>query len=192
MTRHSGIIAWALVAAAVLALLSAVVLPLGQAHGNYDERIDRGYAQLARLRAIAGSREHVEALAAQLDSREMSRYIFEASEGGGEAPGLALRKVVDRMASGAGVSMSSVDDLRPEEQDSLVRVAVQVRAQSEPSDLVELIERIEAHRPLLFIENLGIRPHGSSRRRRRNNEQPAAQQLNIDLRLYAYFAEAGA
>ena len=184
--RYHAPAAWLLLAVAALLLFLILGLPLVDLYQSHDDRIDRSYRTLAKLRAItekgvaAGSNVSGEAA-----DDVIADWFFSSVSGESDLV-LELRKTVEQVAATYRVSLSSVDNLRATDESGVSLAGVKLAASANVSDLAGFLEALEAHRPLLNIDNISIR--GSARR----NAGNAADRLSVTLELRGYFIKPGA
>jgi general secretion pathway protein M len=177
-------------------LVAAVALPLVERARVLDEDYDRGLDQLQRYQGLLATLPRLRSeLAQEQANDDFKAFYFDA-----ETPGLAgatLQSEVQDMVRAAGGRPISTQILPVDESEQPTRVRIRTQLQGTTDELLDVLYRIEASRPFLFVDQMSIRSTTPRRRnvRSRRGRQSAAQQnvgqLTVRLDIFGYVLGSG-
>ena len=147
-----------LAAAILMALVSASGL-LGvvarSVHLDNSRAIQEKRDMLRRVTAIADQSGAVEAWAADMSVERDGGVLLV-----GESPALIaaeLQSQLGTFAAESGAGIKSLRSMEPVGKDGLTTIGVGIDVQASLASLHQLLQRIEASKPLLFVEKMQIR-----------------------------------
>ncbi|ESQ13842.1 MAG TPA: general secretion pathway protein GspM [Chromatiaceae bacterium] len=193
--RLSCLLAWSLVLLIPILLFLAGWLPWWQRVQALDEQLVSGADQLVRFQRLVAT---LPGLRAELE-REQANDDFKAFYFDADTPALAgarLQSEVQDVVRTAGARPISTQILPVDDKEQPQRVRIRTQLQGTTDALLEVLYRIEAARPFLFIDQMSVRSttprarptRRSSRRRavRRPSNQPQVGQLTVRLDIFGY------
>lgn len=170
---------------ALLALLHfGMVGPLLGMAGEYGERADELRFRLQRFQKVAADKENV-----------LGRLDALRASGGQDANYLAketaalasadLQSRIKETVNGAGGELTSTQVIPERKEEHFTRIAVKVRMNGSTEVMRQVLHGFESETPLLFIENLNIRPIRMPRSP--NSKTPASpDRLSVDFDVVGY------
>ena len=155
--RRGQLLAMALSLAIVASVWAGVVAPLVAWHSDQTELLEQRRALAGRMAALA---ETLPALQQQAAARNVTGPAPSAVlEGDTDAvAGAALQQLVQQMATGAGISLSSVEVLPAEAVGGYRRIGLHLALAAPWPALVQLLQAIEQASPPMLIDDLRL--HG--------------------------------
>lgn len=158
---QSRALAIALLVVVVLAGYLGLVRPYVETYGSYREDIAMLQDRLVRYRAVASMRDVIAERFAQLRDDPSMAVNFLAQE----TPALAsaeLQQYVKRAIGQSGGGLVSTQVVPSEQKAGIVEATVKVRMRGSSDTVQKLFYRLEAGRPLVFIDNVSLRTTGRS------------------------------
>ena len=156
-------------------------------HWDYASELTDMKEQLARFESVAALRTSAEErLQAIGDSREDANLFLAEVDFNEAAAAMSdrLGQMVRTQAE-ANCQIVSRQPVRPRVQERYERVTVNVRMRCQPSDLLQIMYRLESEVPMLMVDNLNIvRPR--ARRRVGGNVVDSAESLDIRFNMSGY------
>ncbi len=177
-------LAIALLGLAVIALLSATVLPVWLVNASYQERID---TLGSRLQAYARVTERDAGLVPRFEALKRAQLTgghYLGSETVAVA-GAELQSLAKKLATANGSQILSTQILPAVSEDGFVRVALRLRMRGELESVLKSLHAIESANVFLFIDKLSLRDSGIRARPR----QVIVKPMDADFDLIAYMPE---
>lgn len=182
----SRLLAVSLLVLLVFGLYSGVARPLQQRFQDYDESIDQSLQLLERYQ-----RETLDPESLAQRQRRLERATQGTGgllKGDNEAiAGAFVQHFVTTAVEGEGGSLRSIQVLPVKLENGFRRVATRAQMTLTTPALRDLLYRIEASKPFLFIDNLDVRL-GRKSRRRRDTEQDEEIQLLVRMDVFGFLA----
>ena len=132
-------------------------------HGAWrtsNESIAEELAKFDRLRAIAGYRQALERAGAGADDKAYGDLFLKTAPAAIISANLLTQ--VKQMAAARGLQIMRAGDLQPKTEGPITLVGGSVEMSGSIPAIYGLVQQIEAAKPLLFIERLGLRSTGSN------------------------------
>jgi general secretion pathway protein M len=191
--RLNCALAWAPVVLIPLALVLVILVPWWQKVHGLDERLGRSTEQLQRYQQLVAT---LPALRAELQ-REQANDDFKAFYFDAETPALAgarLQSEVQEVVRDAGARPISTQILPVDADEKPPRVRIRTQLQGTTDELLEVLYRIEAARPFLFVDQMSVRSTAprarptrrTSRRSVRRSQSREVGQLTVRLDVFGY------
>ena len=181
-------LAIALLVAAVLAVLSVVLLPLYLLHRHYDDAIATVADRLDRYRRVAAQAPEYRKALDAIREKDGRRFFLKNN-----APNLAgaeLQEYVRAAIEGNGGRITTSSNQGPRDEGRFKQIVVTVQFFATTPTLQKILHAIEVQVPYLVVENMSIRPVNAFR-----GFKPAPGQepdVNVQLEVVGYaFAEPG-
>ncbi|MEE9395452.1 MAG: type II secretion system protein GspM [Methylococcales bacterium] len=177
-------VALALVAVVLLLFYFIAVSPLLGLGHHYEEAIDDLEFRLQRHKKIAAGKDEWMERSSELKLQLESNKQFSSRK----TPALAsadLQRLLKETVQVAGGQLTSTQVISPRQENSFVRISVKVRMSGTADALRQVFHEIESAKPLLFIDNLDIRPERGRRNRKTRKLEPSGR-LNINLEVVSY------
>jgi general secretion pathway protein M len=175
--RLNCALAWAPALLIPLALVLVILVPWWQKVHGLDERLGRSTEQLQRYQQLVAT---LPALRAELQ-REQANDDFKAFYFDAETPALAgarLQSEVQEVVRDAGARPISTQILPVDADEKPPRVRIRTQLQGTTDELLEVLYRIEAARPFLFVDQMSVRSTAPrARPTRRTSRRSARRQL---------------
>jgi general secretion pathway protein M len=169
----------------VLALLYwAIAAPLVGLSEEYSDSVDELQFRLQRLSKIAAEKD---GLAQRLEKiraegQEDDRFLARTTAALASAE---LQTQIKTAVSEAGGELTSTQVIPERNEEGFTRVAVKVRMNGGTNVLRQVLHSFESAKPLLFIENLNIRPIRMPRNPAAKNA-PVPDKLSVDFDVIGY------
>lgn len=178
-----------LLAVAIL-LYVAAIAPLAEIGAGYAERIEELEFKLTKMRKVAAEKDlwikRLEEIKQQ--GKTQGRFISRDTAALASAD---LQTRIKEVVNQAGGELISTQVIPERKEEQFVRIAVKVRMTGSTGVLRDVLHDFEAGSPLLFVENLNIRPIRIVQPRLPNS--PAAKQpqkipdrLSVDFDVIGY------
>ncbi|KEA62105.1 General secretion pathway protein M [Marinobacterium lacunae] len=178
---QSRLLAIALLLLVVVLLVRVLLVPLWLSWSESNDRVDALTKRLdvyQRLQSgMASDQKRLAALKA--DQPTTDWYLDEAT------PALAaasLQQLLHRQVAQSGGDVVSTQIVAPEGDEPVPTVSVQVRMRAELPQLVDLLYKLEAGRPVLVLDNLAILSNPRLARQATNARMRAQQVPSLDIR----------
>ncbi len=164
----------------------AVIYPLAASYAANRATLADMQFQLEGYERLAAGQSVVEARLTQLQRHDVTKVLYLT----GDTPELAsasmqqyLKKIVD---TGAGQVIST--QVMPEQADELpLRAGLRVNMKANIDSLLQIFYRLEAGRPMLFLDNVMISaPPGN---RSQTSNRPGAGLLDVRFDMFGFIKE---
>lgn len=180
---RARLVALALLAGAVLALLLAVVLPLGALHARLAADIAAYRDALALEAEIAQRRAELRDAARALGDPGALNELLLA--GGSDAVAMAgLHERTRELIAAARASLISIQQLPPGEEGGYRRIALRVQFAADLPGFQRIVHALESGRPAVVVTNLYLRARSA-------RAAGVANPLDVQMDLLAFRKEAG-
>ncbi len=156
-------------------------------HGEYASELESLRDQLSRFESVAAMRENTEdRLQSIRDSREDASLFLDEPDFNEAAAAMSdrLGQMVRTQAE-QDCQIVSRQPVRSRVQERYERVTVNVRMRCQPSDLLQIMYRLESEVPMMIVDDLNIiRPR--TRRRTGGDIVETAASLDIRFNMSGY------
>lgn len=169
----------------LLAVLYWVVAAplIGMAH-EYNESVDELQFRLRRLSKVAAEKEPLAEGLERIKSEGLQDERFLARNTAALASA-DLQTQIKAAVSEAGGELTSTQVIPERNEQGFTRVAVKVRMNGSTKVLRQALHSFESATPLLFVENLNIRPIRMPRNPNAKNPQ-VPDRLSVDFDVVGY------
>lgn len=177
------LLALALLLAVLAATYQFAVSPLLAAYGETDTAIRETKQLLAGYQRVARTAPVLKRRLGELHQRQAESGVYLR----GETDALAAAELQDEVKQtieSSGGQVRSIQTLPTETRSGFERVTVRVQYTGSVQTLLHVLYDLEAHRPLLFVDNLDIR--GNIRRTRNRQPRDGPTQLIVRFDLSGY------
>jgi general secretion pathway protein M len=150
------VLAWGLALAVPTLLILAIGLPWWQQRAELNAQIEKNRDQLSRYQSLVAT---LPALRAELE-REQANEDFKAFYYDAQTPALAgarLQSEVQDMIRAAGARPISTQVLPASTDEQPPKVLIRTQLQGTTDELLDVLYRIEAARPFLFVDQMSVR-----------------------------------
>ena len=96
--------------------------------------------------------------------------------------GARLQQQLSQMSTQNGLTLVGTEVRQPDNQDTLLRLGVNMRVAGPPANVIRFLETIQQYRPLLFISSLSL----SAQRGQRRAPETEQDNLKLQLDVHAY------
>lgn len=96
--------------------------------------------------------------------------------------GARLQQQLRQMSTQNGLTLVGTEVRQPDNQDTLLRLGVNMRVAGPPENVIRFLETIQQYRPLLFISSLSL----SAQRGQRRAPETEQDNLKLQLDVHAY------
>ena len=96
--------------------------------------------------------------------------------------GARLQQQLSQMSTQNGLTLVGTEVRQPDNQDTLLRLGVNMRVAGPPENVIRFLETIQQYRPLLFISSLSL----SAQRGQRRAPETEQDNLKLQLDVHAY------
>ncbi|WP_240342378.1 type II secretion system protein GspM [Methylococcus sp. EFPC2] len=141
----------------MLLVLGVVVLPLHSLTASYADSIEELEFRLAKLRKLAAGKEAWTARLEEIRQQGQQEERFFARDTTALASA-DLQTLIKQTVTDAGGELISTQVIPERKEEQFSRVAVKVRMTGSTPVLRQVLHAFEANTPILFVENLNIRP----------------------------------
>jgi general secretion pathway protein M len=153
--ERSRRLAIALLAAAVIAVVAAVALPMWLLHRHYDAALTDSLGKLDRYGRIAGTRPGI---AKQLDAmrtKETRRFFLRS--GAAALSAAEAQEAVRALIEGSGGRLITMQAPVSKDEGRYRQITVNVQLTANIQALRKILHAIENNVPYLFVDNLTVR-----------------------------------
>lgn len=154
---NSRLAAVALLVAALALAYLAVFMPFFSMEGEYGDTIEDLEFRLQRFRKVAAEKDYwltrLEEIKQQ--SQQEERFISRDTAALASAD---LQSMIKESVTGAGGELISTQVIPERKEEQFTRIAVKVRMTGSTQVLRDVLHAFETRKPILFIENLNLRP----------------------------------
>jgi hypothetical protein len=170
-------LALGLLAAAIVAVLAVILVPIVLLHRHYDTAIADASDKLRRYQRIAAQAPEFRTALAAMQKRD-GRHFFLRNTATNLA-GAELQELVKAAIEGNGGRITTSQNSSPRDDGRFREIGVNVQFFATTPELQKILLAIESHQPYLIVDNLTVRPLNAFR-----GFKPAAGQepeLNVQL-----------
>jgi general secretion pathway protein M len=153
----SRLLALALLLGVVALFYLVLVTPLLEVRGSNAETIQDLEFRLQRFRKVAAEKEYWLGLLEEIKEQGKDREQFISRDTAALASA-DLQTLIKKTVTDAGGELISTQVFPERKQDQFTRIAVKVRMTGSTVVLREVLYAFETGTPILFIENLNLRP----------------------------------
>jgi len=171
---------------AVLAAYLGLAAPLLAINGGYSERIEELEFKLQKLRKTAAEKDYwlgrLEEIKkqGQTEGRLISRDTAALASAD-------LQTLIKEAVNRAGGELISTQVIPERKEEQFTRVAVKLRMTGSTQMLRDVLHAFESGHPILFVENLNIRPIRNMQPQFPGRKPPkAADKLSVDFDVVGY------
>lgn len=154
---NSRIAAVGLLVAVLVVLYLVVFMPFFSVESEYGDTIDDLQFRLQRFRRVAAEKDfwlnRLEEIKKQ--SQQEERFISRDTAALASAD---LQSMIKDAVTGAGGELISTQVIPERKEEQFTRIAVKVRMTGSTQVLRDVLHGFETRKPILFIENLNLRP----------------------------------
>lgn len=161
LVAHHGKLAWGLLVLLVLSLLLFGVLPAWSYSKDLDDRIERGYQQLAKMRQIANTTPEFMAEYERVKSQGLDKLFYPEGMTAAQVAKQLQQQVNDVITRGNGRISSSevVEDQKDQTTiNGYQKVTVRAVFQGSMPLIRQVLHQAYQARPLIFVDGLEIYP----------------------------------
>ena len=178
-------VALALLAGVLILVYVVVAVPIREQANAYEESIDELVFRLRRYQSVVAGEKALRARVETIKKQLASDKQF--SNRATAALALAdLQKFIKAVVVDAGGQLTSTQVVPERNEGEFVRLALNVRMTGDAAVLRDVLHAIEASKPLLFVEDLDIRPVVVRRIRRGGAGSQSSNQLNLNFEVVGY------
>lgn len=177
--NKSRLLALGLLLGIVATVVLAVFVPLWSLSSEYSESIEDLRFKLQRLKSLAAEKPALVRQLTQLKSQGAQNAQFLARDTAALASA-DLQTMIKETVGKAGGELTSTQVIPEHKEENFTRIAVKVRMNGSTDILREVLHTFESNQPLLFIENLNIRPIRMPRNPGAKNPQ-IPDRLSVDF-----------
>lgn len=186
LPNKSRLTALGLLLVAVLAVYFLLFAPFFAVSGDYSERIDDLEFKLQKLRRTAAEKDlwlkRLEEIKQQSESE--GRLISRETAALASAD---LQTQIKDAVNRVGGELISTQVIPEHKEEQFTRVAVKLRMTGSTQMLRDVLHSFEANKPLLFVENLNIRPIRNMQPQLPGRKPPkVADKLSVDFDVVGY------
>ena len=164
LRQHHTLLAWGLLALAVVVGVFLIIIPAVQKSLELTEKVETGYQQLSRFRQIANATPEFMAEYERVQQNGLDKLFYPAGMTSAQVAKELQKNLTTVITRDNGVLISSevLDEQQSAEagQEKSVYQRVMVKAvfQSSPALLREVLHQAYRARPLMFVESLDVKP----------------------------------
>lgn len=169
----------------------AIVSPLVGRFASYRETVEVAEEQGARLQRLAAMtpRLRIQLARVRRDPSMRGQLLRGASDALAAA---TLQNRVKQVAGQNGLTLRSVQDLAPAQEDEFRRIGIRVAFEGDMAALDKVFHALETSPTLLFLDNVQIRSRGGGRIARKPNRATAPENLlSVRFDVFGYTGGAG-
>jgi hypothetical protein len=170
-------LALGLLAAAIVAVLAVILVPIVLLHRHYDTAIADASDKLRRYQRIAAQAPEFRTALAAMQKRDGRRFFLRNTAT--NLAGAELQELVKAAIEGNGGRITTSQNSSPRDDGRFREIGVNVQFFATTPELQKILLAIESHQPYLIVDNLTVRPLNAFR-----GFKPAAGQepeLNVQL-----------
>lgn len=184
--NKSRLMALALLAGMVALVFFAAVMPLLKSAADYRETIQDLEFKLQRFRKIAAEKDywlaHLEEIKHEGEQEE--HFIARNTAALASAD---LQSKIKEVITVAGGELISTQVIPEHKEDQFTRIAIKVRMTGSTDMLRQVLYAFESQNPILFVENLNLRPIRIAQPQGPNSKQQRiADRLSVDFDVVGY------
>jgi general secretion pathway protein M len=184
---RSRLLAVGLLILTLLLVYGAIVAPLRALYSSYRETGEDLLFRLQRLQTVAAERDYwVTRLAEIRREGERTKNVF--TQGTPALASADLQTRIKGIVTDAGGELISTQVIPERTEDQFTRIAVKVRLNGSTGVLRQVLYDIESAQPVLFVENLNVRPiRMPPRPGQKKTEGP--DRLSVDFDVIGYMSQ---
>lgn len=156
-----------------------VIAPAFSATKSAVETLNDARFELHRLNQLAQDAEKPESKTLDNDTQELTNRLFSIQ---GADSGAAVVATADQLIRGEGLQLLQLRALPSTRAGSLTRYAVEVQATAKESSAVQLLSKLEQHRPVLLVERALLTAQAAPS----PEEEP---QVTVELRIAGFVGD---
>jgi general secretion pathway protein M len=176
--KQSKAAALALLALAIVLVISAIAVPLWLLNHRYDVAVDDAAARLERYSRIVGMRDGLQKKAAEVAGLEANHHFLKSA-----SPALAaaeLQEQATMILDRNGGKLNSIQILPHKDEGAYRQVSVNLQLTAPLSAVKAMLYALESARPYLFVDNFAIRtPYNPAARNDTGNEPDLIVQFDL-------------
>ncbi len=179
-----GALAFLFLAGAAIWL--AIVSPLAGQFAAYRQTVEAAEEQGVRLQRLAAMtpRLHTQLARARRDPSTRGQLLRGAND---ELAAATLQNRVKQVAGRNGLTLRSVQNLAPAQEDEFRRIGIRVALEGDVAALQKVFHALETSPTLLFLDNVQIRARGGGRiARKPNRAAPRIDLLTVRFDVFGY------
>ncbi|TPQ28650.1 type II secretion system protein GspM [Methylomonas sp. EFPC3] len=182
--RYQRWLALGLLAAVVLVVVLAALLPLFNTWLDYREQKETLLFRLQRQQTIAARRDSV---AQNLDflHQQFQQQGYLSDSDTESLASAELQNIIKTAVTDAGGQLTSTQGLPGKTEDGFMRILVKVRMSCSMEALRAVLYALETNVPLLLVDQLDISPVRGARNRSNNKLEPSSQ-LNVSFQVVSF------
>jgi general secretion pathway protein M len=163
----------------------AAISPLVDIAREYGETVDDLQFRLQRYQKVAAEKGDLLAKLEQIKAagQQDERFITRDTAALASAD---LQSMVKEIVSQAGGELTSTQVIPERKEENFTRIAVKIRVNGSTNVLRDVLHSIETSKPMLFVENLNIRPIRMPRNPAAKQSQPVVDKLSVDFDVIGY------
>ena len=153
---QSRAFAFGLLVLVVVAVLSAIIVPVLLLHWHYDEAIAESADRLARYRRVAAQAPELGKALETVRERNGRRFFLKNT-----APNLAsaeLSELVKAAIEGNGGRITTSQNVQSKDDDRMKQVGANVQFFATTVSLQKVLAALETQQPYVIVANLTVRP----------------------------------
>lgn len=169
----------------------AIVSPLAGLFTSYRETVEVAEVQGARLQRLAAMipRLRIQLARARRDPSMRGQLLRGASDALAAA---TLQNRVKQVAGRNGLTLRSVQDLAPVQEEEFRRIGIRVAFEGDVAAIEKVFHALETSPTLLFLDNVQIRSRGGGRIARKPSRATAPENLlSVRFDVFGYTGGAG-
>lgn len=161
-------------------------MPLLSINRDVSERIDEQEFKLQRLRKIAAEKDYWLKRMEEIKQQGQAEGRLIAKDTAALASAELQSRIKDAVIS-AGGELTSTQVIPEHKEAQFIRVVVKLRMTGSTQVLRDVLYSFEANQPLLFVENLNIRPIRNLQPQLPGRKPPKmADKLSVDFDVVGY------
>lgn len=185
-TVQRRILALGLLLTVVTLVVTGLVWPVTAQFQHYQQAMERLAFSLVRYRQVAATKAPLQAQVEQLKDFRQSQGYFIVRD----TPALAsadLQQRVNKVVTEYGGQLRSTQVVPVQLEGGFSRIAIRVQMAGDMETLRGVFYELASGRPLLFLENVQVRPGRATRwRRSRNRQLQETGALDVHFDLIGY------
>lgn len=185
-TVQRRILALGLLLTVVTLVVTGLVWPVTAQFQHYQQAMERLAFSLVRYRQVAATKAPLQAQVEQLKDFRQSQGYFIVRD----TPALAsadLQQRVNKVVTEYGGQLRSTQVVPVQLEGGFSRIAIRVQMAGDMETLRGVFYELASGRPLLFLENVQVRPGRATRwRRSRNRQLQETGELDVHFDLIGY------
>lgn len=189
LNRHRALVSWGALGLLLIVLLLLLLTPLLDRRDSYRLELVKDGRILQRYQAVAGSRRELEGAMHQFQARHLGEWVFPAEQSP-DTVVLNIQKRVSEILTASHARVRSIAPLRAPANEGYIQAGIRVQFTASLAELLEVLQALEANRPLLIIDDMRLIP-AVSRILGPHAPQPQAVEAIVSVVTYLPAASAG-